>query len=167
MFEFLTSIAGGGLLGGLFALAQHGVKLWERKKQREHDLAMREQDRLDLEQEHKLAIERLESEGSIARDLAETKARGEALQASYANDRATYGGGWVDSFRGMTRPGLTWLLVLSLIALTYTSITMLDSAASTELVTSLAKMLAQSLVSAAMTALVWWFGGRLLDKGGI
>ena len=164
-FELTTTLLSGGALGGLFAFVQQGFKYWERKQQQKHDLAMREQDRLDTEQEHKLGMERIQSEGAIARDLAATEAQSQALQASYANDRATYGGGWVDSFRGFTRPGLTWLLVSSLIVLAYTAISLLDANARDTLIVEQAELIIQSLLIATTTALNWWFAGRMMSKG--
>ena len=176
MFDLLSSLLTGGALGGLFAFAQQGFKLWERKQQQKHDLAMREQDRLDTEQEHKLGMERIQSEGAIARDLAETegataraiaatKAHSANLQASYANDRATYGGGWVDSFRGFTRPGLTWELVTSMIVLAFTGLFMLDALTRQELIIDLLPVIINSMMVATTTALNWWFAGRMMSKG--
>ncbi|MCU0949508.1 MAG: hypothetical protein MUC68_00265 [Burkholderiaceae bacterium] len=122
------------------------------------DLAMRDKDHQYMLAEAANAIALAEVNAAKERDVAGYQ----ALTASYAADRATYSserelsGGqlWllvlVDFARGITRPGLSWLLVAFLGWLLWSL-----PAASDELQTVI-----DSVRALASTAVGWWFASR-------
>lgn len=132
MLEELGALALGGaggifgLLGGLFKI---GVAAWEKKKEQERDIELA---RINASHEENMAEKRLaeiEAEAKHAAQLAQTTAAKEvdvatlkAIGVAYENDRATFATGekakesflflLVDFVRGITRPVLTWVLIL-------------------------------------------------------
>lgn len=122
------------------------------------ELAMRDKDHQYMLAEAANAIALAEVNAAKERDIAGYQ----ALTASYANDRATYsndrdlsrGQLWllvlVDFVRGMTRPGLSWILVGFLGWLLWSL-----PAQSTELQTVI-----DSVRALASTAVGWWFAAR-------
>lgn len=94
----------GSLFGGLLRLAPEGIKLWDAKNQRAHELAMfdrqLEADRLRGQQ----ALAQTQLQGDITRDAGELQA---LIEATKAQGQMT-GIAWIDGLNQLVRPALTY-----------------------------------------------------------
>ena len=144
MFTFLSSAAGGSILGGVLSIVQRVVdaksKAWETE----------------------LEIKKMES---ISR-LKVTEAEFKSFDSSLKSDNSSVAIPentplWVistrvmvDAFRTFTRPGLTWAMVISLIL--FIAAGFVGEAA--------VAMILGDFVFATSTAVMWWFGSRPLQR---
>jgi hypothetical protein len=144
MFTFLSSAAGGSILGGIFSVVQKIVdaksKAWETE----------------------LEIKKMES---ISR-LKVTEAEFKSFDSSLKSDKESVEIPentplWVistrvmvDAFRAFTRPGLTWAMVISLIL--FIAAGFVGEAA--------VAVILGDFVFATSTAVMWWFGSRPLQR---
>ncbi len=175
MIEALLGAVGGGatvLIGtGIHAWLQRG----EQKRAQEHALAMREMDLKELDREAELALRRVEAEAQsrlaeaqqerlVAQDAAAAKMR----TASYQQDEARYGGGWVDAVRGLMRPAITAFLLLMSLAVGWSVWHLLGGMEHlpAEMLLEIQRKLVDALIYLSTTAVVWWFGGRAMRPGG-
>ena len=165
--DLLLGLLTGGAGGLLGTLGQAVLSWHKRKGDQAHELAMREQDRLDMEVEAKLGLQQIKLEGEQARELAEVEgatarevAAEASLQASYAHDKATYGGGLVDTLRGLVRPVITLANTLILLALAWLCYQQLQG----ELSHEVARQVITTFLGLATLTITWWFGGRQVDK---
>lgn len=142
--SFLTSALGGTLLGGLLSLVQKIVdvksKAWETE----------------------LEIKKMEAMSRLKITEAEYKSFDTSLksdsEAVAMPDRTPL---WVlstrilvDAFRAFTRPGLTWAMVIALIAFIWAGF--LGEAAVAAIISD--------FVFTTSTAVMWWFGSRPLQR---
>lgn len=100
----------GTLFGGVFRLVPEFVKLFDRKSEREHELAMFDK---QLEADRmKIAATQHQTEtlANAAMDLADVQAMIAATQAQAVKT----GIGWVDAINALMRPAITfwWVIVL-------------------------------------------------------
>ena len=152
-----TSAASGGLLGivgslvGVFAKSRQAKIEHERRKDEyAHELALQrlQIEKGDRETENELAITR---EGAI----------GETKTASYRLDLGGNTSQWVRDLRGLFRLFLTLWLWLMLPITLWLLHRLLGSEEFALVVTiELVVYMVQSLVFAASTATLWWFGDR-------
>ena len=112
ILSLLTSGAGGGIIGGLFALFRTAGERKERLESKKIDL---ERDKMEYEniratQSHEkdmlaagaeIALKHAETEGEIAADLAITAAKTAAVVTEF---KALNTSSWVDNVRAMIRP---------------------------------------------------------------
>ena len=164
MLEIL-SVFGGGAFGGILSLVSQYFKNKEKEKERKQELLLAEQDRKTMQLEYELAIKKvnIKSQAEIAekeleQEIAQTNQSYIALGHSIQADKRSYLKSYknthmiiynfislllalVDVVRGLTRPVLTFSLVL--FAFHY---------GNTE------------MIAIANTAVVWWFGDRVFNK---
>lgn len=150
--SLVSSGLGGGLFGLIGNLGSKIVGLFEAKQtfaQKKEEWAHEE--RL-LDMQTKAKVEETESELSIAASSGSWGGLTESLKSETAIG-ATYP--WVNAVRALVRPaltlGLAGFLCAAFFAMTPGDI---DRA-----------YVADSLVFAAVTAIVWWFGDRAPKKG--
>ena len=136
LLDITSTIITGALSGGATGLIGVGLKMWDERNRRAHDLKVIElehQNAKELRQNELAAQERMADRGAASAELlanieAEARAierQSQDLQASYKHDSAAYltpeaqqAPGWsgafvrvllalVDAFRGFIRPGAT------------------------------------------------------------
>jgi len=169
----LGSAAGGGVLGiaGNYLKGRTEVKLEKLRMDQEIRVEELGQESMRLESELKIQQISLENEGEAQlanieaerdRDVAEA----ELQEASYQNDKASYGGGFVDTVRGLTRPLLTLISMGLLIYLSITltgKITGMDGF-SPEYLKDLYTQILQAAIFLSTASFAWWFGSRPPSK---
>jgi hypothetical protein len=174
----LGSAVSGGLLGGLVGLAGNWLKASEERKliavKQAHELAMREATRAEMELEATLALRRTEAEYAGLQSIAQTEAEAarevsanSLVSASYRHDRASYGGGWVDTARGIMRPFITLFLLLVMTTIAWHLYRMEAIAAIAPAdAWHLFAVVVQDATFLAVTATTWWFGSRPTNHRG-
>lgn len=170
--------------GGLFGIFGTGIKMWAQHKaeeaKRQFELAMRKADREEMQLEHDLQMktieaqterdvavanqQRLSLETQVAGDIAVAETK--VWQESYGNDKATYGGGFVDGVRGMMRPVITLYFAVLMSVLTYQLIKLNGGAFvnATE-AQAMLKEIINAIIFLTTTAVTWWFGSRPVKRG--
>ena len=169
---------GSALSGGLLGVAGTGIKLWAEQKtlqaKYQFQLKMRQLDQEEMTLENELRMREItaESQRDIAvanqtRLAAESTAQADIEQAdiqlqqeSYKQDRAQYGGGFVDGVRGLMRPMLTtyFAVLMALIAYQLTQLTqgLIDPDSANAMLTEVVN----SCIFLAVASVTWWFGSR-------
>ena len=177
MLETILSIVGssfgGGLLGvfGTFMKAKAEYK--NKKLDYAHDQAMHRNSMEEMRLENELRVEEIElqNEGKLSlanveRARAQDIADGNLREASYDNDRATYGNVFIDGIRGMMRPVITTYLLILMTYIAYqinTIVGGIEALPMTE-VWALYHELIIAIVFLTTTAITWWFGTRPTQK---
>ncbi len=182
MFEgILTSIIGGGATGLLGAIGSHVFDYFKTKelgKQQEakfaHDQEMRKIDievtRLEIEGRAKIA----NIEADASKEVAEINVMGQ----SYGHDKAAYATGataanskwflFVDWFRGITRPGVTWYMAGLVTWMFYAFIEALGgikAALDATTIAEIVKQIVYTVLYVSTACTLWWFGVRPASKG--
>ena len=154
MLDLIGALLTGGATG-LLGTAMTTVSDYFERRARHREAV--EQGRLDVELA-RIEAESAERRGALALETAEVEAETRALEASYADARQRLsapgeGGGIVavDVVRGLTRPLITWLLVVLVAAIYWTSLPG---------ETDLRERIIATVLYLATTCIVWWFGGR-------
>jgi hypothetical protein len=96
----------GGLFGGIFRLIPEGLKLWDRKNEREHELKLGQQQMELMKLQGNLKM----NEVNVQADMAHMNA---IMEVAKAQAQPT-GVRWVDAWNALMRPLITtqWLLIL-------------------------------------------------------
>jgi len=96
----------GGLFGGVFRLVPEFLKLWDRKNEREHELALGEQQMEMVKLQGSYKMQEVNSQTDIAHMNA-------IMEVAKAQAQPT-GVKWVDGWNSLMRPLITtqWLLLL-------------------------------------------------------
>lgn len=179
----ILGAVGSAASGGLLGLFGTGIKMWADHKaeeaKRAFELAMRQADREEMQLEHDLQMKqveaqadrdialanqnRLTTESQIAGDveLAELNLR----QASYSNDKATYGGGFVDAIRGIMRPTLTLYFAVLMALIAYQIMQITGNIIGTANAQYMLKEVINAIIFLATTSVTWWFGSRPVKRG--
>ena len=151
--------------GGILGLVGAGVGVAAR-----HIQSKAEHRRRLTEQQHELALldrQRAAAAEETEQELALAAAAGswEGLRASLVHDTASGSAAnlpvWVQSARALMRPALTLVLLGAVIVVWRSLGDVLPPAEAAES----GAHLARAVVSAATTAVVWWFGDRSLGRG--
>jgi hypothetical protein len=160
MLELLVSLISGGATGIAGVALSAFVEHYKQKQKNEHELLIlsKEQENMKLEiaNGERLAVIESEKNMAIAAD--------NLMAQSIAADKATYstdvsGSKWafmlilVDVVRGLTRPGLTFLLVLSTVLMYF-----FPPAAT---LTETQMKIAATVLYITTAAVLWWFGSRV------
>lgn len=172
MIEMVLGLFGSATGGGLFGIVGSWLKGREERRKMElefdHEQTMRRLTQEEMRLEADLAIQQTEAEFAGKQAVAETEAEAakdvaasELMAASYQHDKATYGGGLIDSIRGAMRPMITTylLIVISMIAWKLFAIDDVFAAAPGD-ARALLGQVVQDMVFLAVTAVTWWFGTR-------
>lgn len=179
IFTAIGSAASGGLLG----LFGNGIKLWADSKaeaaKRAFELAMRQADREEMQLEYDLQLKQTEATvaGQIAvanqqKQTTELQVEGDIQQSemvlisnSYQHDRAQYGGGFVDSIRGLMRPTLTLYFAVLMSFIAYQLMVLTKGIVPEAEAYDLLKMVINACIFLTTTAVTWWFGSRPIKRG--
>lgn len=158
LIGMLGSSVFGSLFGGIMGLGQKWLDLKQHRMDLEHELDLRDKDmdqtRLEIEGRTKVAEVQAAGEVSVA--------DANALAASYAADRATYGIKLVDGIRGVVRPVITTAAMVELYicgqaAWAY----VLTHGGLTE---EQAYAILDSVIATSALVVTWWFGSRPKQK---
>lgn len=93
----------GGAVNRYFDMKTKDKDLDAKKVDQAHELALKDKDLEYMREEYAQRAQLAQAEGEIELQ----KAGYAALETSYSNDKAAYGGGFVDSVRGLLRPLIT------------------------------------------------------------
>jgi len=110
MFDFLGGGIVGSLLGGIFRLVPEAIKFWDKKNEREHELAMFEK-QCELEKvkgSQKLAEIGAQKEATIDSGVMDAFNAAINQQA----EMVAAAGGWAASLSASVRPVMTYYLLL-------------------------------------------------------
>ena len=166
----LLALLGSGGLGGVLGIVGNVIKgrgeLKAKKMAMAQELSLRQLDidEFKLEAELKNQQITLENDGHLAlanveADRARDVIDGELRKASYDVDKATYGGSFVDTIRGMMRPAITiyMLALMSYIGYQVYSVTGgIEPVKAWELY----ETIINSVVFLTTTCVTWYFGAR-------
>lgn len=173
MWEWLGSAASSIIGGGVTGLAGAAITAWiEHKKQAaqfEHEYKMEtvRQDGMRLESE--LNLKKIITEADAQKEVADSN----AFMHSYSTDKASYytgGSKWgsaamafVDLFRGITRPGITWYMAIVATWLTYETYSHIEGIEyiSKDQLLALLHSIVSSMLYITTTCMLWWFGTRV------
>ncbi|MDE0718462.1 MAG: hypothetical protein OXH64_11050 [Rhodospirillaceae bacterium] len=160
--DLFSTVASGGATGLLGTAISGLLGLFKAKQDLKREIALRRLD-IELAQAEGASAERV---AALDLEARETEAEFEALTASYreAAQRWSKPGDhwsivWVDVLRGATRPGLTWLH-LGLVAVMFFWMAAVEAMA----VHPLQKLIVHAVLYVYVSASVWWFGGRQVEK---
>jgi len=148
----------GTLLGGAFRLIPEGMKLFERKDERKHELAMFDKQlQADL-QRGKIALD----QADMAMGTADIQAIIEATKAQ----AAPTGIGWVDALSSSVRPIVTYL-VLGLYMVHKYAVLSEALNSGTSFLNMAVGMWGADDMSLLSSILSFWFVDRTLRKSGL
>lgn len=110
MFEILGGGIFGSLLGGIFRLAPEVLKFFDKKNERQHELAMFDK-QCDLEKVRgQIKLEEIGAQRDMAIDTGVMDAFKAAIDQQ--TEMAKAAGGWVASLSASVRPVMTYYLLL-------------------------------------------------------
>ena len=166
MLATITALLSSSGLGAILGVAGSWLtKREERalaKDRFKHEEAMSALAIQELEKESELNIQMAEVEGAIAADIQ----AGEAFQESLKEQSMTYGSRFVNSVRGLMRPGITIFLLGVATWLTvnvYQLAGGLEAMPEQQVMDLFTEIVAQILFLTT-TAVTWWFGSRPSSK---
>jgi hypothetical protein len=137
LVNVLGDVAGGGLLGLLGTGVSAVIGHFQAKQAHAHKI-----------EEGRLQMELLKVTADVKSVEGEAIAFGESQKAEASIGPLQ---GWVGAFRAVTRPALTWFLVLAAIVL---AILQTDQRA----------FLINSIGTLTVMAVTWWFGQRQITR---
>lgn len=182
--EFLVGLLGTGGLGTVFSGISGLVGGWltkrENRKMMEltnaHELNMANVDQKAAEFELQASIhlaekkiDLTETEGAVERDLIDAQADADvsaadarAFAEGLRNANKPTGTPWIDNFRALTRPLITWSLYIFVVIIFWVLHSKVGDlvAADTELLVKLYVYLVQSTIYLFIMAVSWWFMSR-------
>lgn len=110
MFEMLGGGIIGSLLGGVFRLAPEVIKYFDKKNERQHELAMFDK-QCDLEKVRgQIKLEEIGAQRDLAVDVGVMDAFKAAIDQQ--TEMVKSAGGWVASLSASVRPMMTYYLLL-------------------------------------------------------
>ena len=176
--EFLGEIAGifgsvasGGLFGLLGSAISAGFKAYQRKKEFEQQLVLREEDRKDFKQQMEFSAQETEQEIAVTSAEGAWNGLGQSIEAA----AQIKGSDWSSQLLRLFRPFLTTLLV----CLSGYIIHMIWDASINANANGLSKLFSvdelkelliycvHSIIFSTSTAIVWWFGDRAMTPPGM
>ena len=169
ILSVLGSAAGGGFLGifGNFLKARSEIKLAKLRMDQEIRMEELGQESMRLESQLKIQQISLENEGqALLANIEAVRSKdvgdAEIQKASYQMDKASYGGGFVDTIRGLTRPALTLASVIMLGYVIFKLTTLIGGmdSFSDEYLKELYAQVLQAVIFLSTASFAWWFGAR-------
>ena len=169
ILSLLGSATGGGILGiaGNWLKGRGELKAKKLEYENEREIRSLDMQELKLEATLKTQQIKLENEGKLAladveADRAKDIALSELQMASYAADKASYGGGFVDAVRGLMRQIITAYL---LILMTYYGVSLHDIAGGigsmdADKAWELYGKIINTIIFLTTTAVTWHYGSR-------
>jgi hypothetical protein len=168
---FLSGIS--GLIGGYLTKRENRLQMIISNK---HELAMSEVEAKAAEFELKASItaakhklDMAQQEGEIAQELAEIeheadmgRLAAETFKEGVVAANSNLGDSWIDNFRKLTRPTLTWALFLFVVGVFAVLQHQVGGIVSddTELLVKIYVYLISSMIYLAIMAVSWWFMSR-------
>ena len=141
---FLMTLFGGPLVGILGSLGTGWFKMLEKKGDRDHELALLrlQGEQRSQDQENELLI-------------ATADAAAKAVSASFRHDMGLTKkeSRWVTNVKALTRPGLTWALVLLVAAMFFKNVEVAD-------LTPIREQIVVAVLFLTEVAVTWWFATR-------
>jgi len=160
--DLLTTVFAGGAAGIVGTLISTVTKFLDRRQR--HRMEM---ERMQLDKELMML------EGEQAAQIARAQGEAGALIASYEEAGTRFsqpGEGWlmqiVDVVRGLTRPGLTGLLVAAEVWLAWLIWQQVGTLVLEAKGPDMLGKIVDSVIYLATMCVTWWFGGRQLDRKG-
>jgi len=161
MFDILSGGILGTLFGGIFRLFPEVVKFFDKKNEREHELAMfKEQS--DLEKVRgSIRLEEIGASREASNDAGVLTALNTALESQSEMSKAA--GGWAAKLSASVRPVVTYLLVgIWALFIVYTAVT---SGVGT--VATFKLIMTPDFVGLVSGVINFWFLDRTLTKRGL
>jgi hypothetical protein len=142
IFDFFSTVAGGGVVGSILHLGTSAFDVWRKGKETKLEI--------ELMTARLVAAEKTEA----WKAFAESQASGRALTAIPDGTPPAISAVYllVDAFRNFTRPGLTWATMGFVV---YVYATALPEQRA---------QLAPEVTFGAFTAFFWWFGERFQKR---
>jgi hypothetical protein len=147
----------GGIVGGVFRLIPEGLKLFDRKNERAHELAM-------LEAEMKFAGMRADHEMrkiDASMTISEMDAIGNAIKEQGQTARAA--GGFVSAISALVRPLVTYWFVMMYSAVKIVTMTMAVSDGADWKAVLIENWTEEDMALLVMV-LTFWFVGRVYER---
>jgi hypothetical protein len=150
-----------GIVGGLFRLAPEFMKLWDRRNERAHELAMQskifEFQKLKGDQK----VDELSMEGDNAWDAGALA----ALKSAIEGQDTPSGVKWIDGFSKLMRPLITfqWVIILYPGVIVTTFVLLLIS--NVPVIDAVNKVFGEPEKALVSFIVDFWFVGRILDAG--
>ena len=158
MLDMLNSLLFGSVTGILGTVVSVGTDWLRTRQQHRNELEMRQFDLEIAREEAASAAHRI----ALETDAQVATAEARALEESYRQERSRLSipgekGAmvWVDVIRGMLRPGLT-IMFVALTGIIYFTLQPAEL--------DLKARIIETVLSLTVTVVIWWFGGRRLDK---
>lgn len=157
----ILETAGGALLGGLMRLAPEAFKIWDRKNERAHELAMQDKALAFENVRGANRLEEIKAQGAQEYDKGALTALVESVKAQASDIGAT----WVKTLTQSVRPGITYAYfgAYLLVRITVITYAIVNDASIAEIL-KLAWTAEDQAVLAGI--LNFWFMGRVFDKAG-
>jgi len=152
----------GAVLGGVMAVINRGIGIWEmREKRKDRQIEIAHEKERWGHEKVLLELQRAKAreEDAAALDALHTAGSWDGLTATIADQAARAGKSWpwVDAVIALFRPFLTFLLWTAVLVLWFSGqLTSMPEATKAGLLLQIVN----AIVFAATTALTWWFGER-------
>lgn len=147
--SILGNVSSGGLFGLLGTGFSFAMGYFQKKQEHRQRLEWAIEERETLKIKGQLAAAQTAGEIVVAREKGAADAFVESQKAERSIARSYP---WVDAIRGVTRPFLTFFLILVAVVMRYSA----DPATRA--------YIDQNIVVTAVASVTWWFGQRQLDK---
>ena len=160
LIDLLTTGGSGAIFGSIGSVVGEAFSFFRKGQANKHELALLELEAKLEAQRHDQDVETAEIAERVLGDMAGHQ----AYIASVQHDAALVGTSqWVQNFRALTRPMLTWqtwlfLWVLLYAALFYTA----RVAAAMEI--DMVRYLVETFIFSGAGFTAWWFGERMFSK---
>lgn len=148
----------GGLLGGLFRLAPEVLKLWDRKSERAHELALLTAEMEFAKVRGEIAMRQTEAQMTVA----EMDAIGRAIEEQGATARAA--GKFIAGISALVRPIVTYAFVTTYFLVKLAAY-LLALEQNGDWRTVLVTMWNQDDMAILTLILTFWFVGRVWERG--
>lgn len=161
MLETIMAVLTGGATGLLGTLVSGAIDFFQSRAEHKREVELRRLD-IELAQTEAGSAEKV---AAIEAESADNRAELGAIEASYreASSRMSRPGDgflmkFVDFFRGMTRPVLTWGLV-ALVGVIYFTLGAGDLGPE-----GVKPRIIETILYLATASVLWWFGQRQIEK---
>lgn len=160
MFETVSSVLSGGLIGGIFRLIPEILKYFDSKNDRVHELRMQELEYRFQELRGKQAIGEIEARGQIEWNTGALDALGTAIKTQGQKS----GVKWVDAFSSLMRPLITFQWVVLLYPGVIVATFMLYIQAGSPPLEAIVAVFGPDEKALVAGILNFWFLGRVFDR---
>jgi hypothetical protein len=161
MWDALSSVLGGGLLGGMFRMVPEVLKFFDAKNDRAHELRMQQMEYQFQKLRGEQAVQAIEARGQVEWN---TGALGALESAIQTQGKAASGVRWVDAISALIRPLITIQWVLLLYPAVLVASFLLAVQGGREPLEALVVVFGPEEKALAGGILNFWFLGRVFDK---